>query len=288
MKLFSWLNISAVLFALVAPSVGQLNECDVVVGTGQTSTKCGDCFTLIICVKDLYTFTTKCLPDEYCTDIPNFPGNAVCSLTVPPDCAAFTTTTSAPTTSDLTTTTVITTSSLVDDTTSSPATTTSPDPVQPPDDGSVICSGPGIYPDATNCSIYHYCSALNERSVVQDCPAGYTFYYTTTSTGVFPCKSGAVCDEVTCIDGQLLAPFGSSKVFYAKCVDGVAVMYSCGSGTTFDGEKCVMSCSQEGTFANTANANEYYRCYYSGNTLVSKLQKCPSGKSFDDSRKICV
>ncbi|XP_053686064.1 uncharacterized protein LOC128735605 [Sabethes cyaneus] len=271
MKPYYWVGICAVLFAQLAPAISQNNACGKPLG-GAATTKCVDCKKMTICATDEMVFNVQCLPNEYCLDVPEMlpitPGGAMCAPIAPPaGCEPDTATETPPPTGT---------------TTPASGTTT------PPEEGSVICSGSGIYPDATNCSIYHYCSAANEPSLLQECPPGYVFYYTSTSTGVFPCKSGAVCNRANCTEGKSLVPYGTNKIFYAQCTDGVATIYSCGSGGSFNGEKCAMSCTQEGIFPNTVNTNEYYRCYYSGSTLVSKTEKCPTGKNFDVNRKICV
>ncbi|XP_058833008.1 uncharacterized protein LOC131690940 [Topomyia yanbarensis] len=272
-----WIYLGVLLLSQLYRSQCLNNQCGIPMGSGTIATKCTGCKSLIICVRDLTTFESGCDQNEYCMDIPGYPGNAVCSTMLPSGCTADSTTTTSTTTAATTT----------------EVTTTESNPVTRPsnDQAAIQCTGSGIYPDPTNCFIYHYCSASNEDSTVQVCPPGYSFYHGAASIGVFPCKLDTVCDVVDCSGTATVVPYGTSETFFAICHGsdgGSAAMMKCSDGAAFDGVECVFSCTGEGMFANTVDSSVYYKCYFSGTELVSTLEYCPANKVFNDVIKVCV
>ncbi|XP_058827129.1 uncharacterized protein LOC131687106 [Topomyia yanbarensis] len=216
------------------------------------------------------------------------------------------------TTTTETTTTVIpnsgiSISSLAPFTTSSPNTANSfvlPSTVpvlaspSPHDEGAILCTGVGIYPDPNDCRKYHYCSPTELYSWTQSCPPNYAFVYRPFTSNVFPCRRisarSSNCVKIDCSQNSLVTAYGRSKIFYAICYineltrQSEAVMMKCSDGAQLDGIKCVYRCRREGLFVYSVNPAKYYQCYYSARKLVYRLLNCPNGKVFNESKKVCI
>ncbi|XP_058831736.1 probable endochitinase [Topomyia yanbarensis] len=157
----------------------------------------------------------------------------------------------------------------------------------------ITCTGEGVYPDAKNCGIYHYCSASSSPSDIYTCATGYVF---NAATGL--CKrngSASDCVVIKCPASSGYGSYGSSKTYYGYCVySGTPpavtdiYMFKCSTGATFDGSTCVYQCSKEGNFPNTNDSKTYYQCYVVSGKWKADLVSCPSGKKFDATKQICV
>ncbi|XP_058456446.1 probable endochitinase [Malaya genurostris] len=295
MKISYWINLGIAVLLQAVPSKCEENTCGVQIGSGVTATKCKDCYSLIVCIADDYSFEVTCNQDEYCTEIAGLTGKAICNEFLPPQCnTSPTTTATVPTTGSSTNDPEATTVSTTMPSTNGPgtttvdATTTTTQPTN--DEPTQLCTGTGTYPDPKNCSIYHYCPGLNEESWVQRCPPDYAFNHESITTGQFPCKANRACDVVDCSGSTKFKSFGTSKVLYAVCQpDGETItMYRCSDGATFNGTDCVFNCKQEGLFPNTADPSKYYRCYISGTKLVSLENDCPANKVFNTAKQVCT
>ncbi|XP_055527754.1 uncharacterized protein LOC129720319 [Wyeomyia smithii] len=159
------------------------------------------------------------------------------------------------------------------------------------DTGAVTCTSSGIFPDPKNCAKYHYCPSAGRPSWVQECPTNYTFYYTSTSTGVFPCKAIKVesdCMVVNCSATSEHKPYGTSEIFYGDCkADGSITISRCSNGAAFNETECVYACTKEGRFPDSTNSAVYYECYYLNSRLVSAKRNCADNKTFDAVALVC-
>lgn len=157
---------------------------------------------------------------------------------------------------------------------------------------SITCTGVGIYPDPSNCQVYHNCLEVGvDNSDPYICPTDYVF---NAATGLCRRKRNAAdCVQIKCPAGIGFGTYGTSKTYYAFCyftatnTRAIAV-FKCSDGATFDGSKCVYQCKKEGMFPNTTDLSSYYQCYIVGGKFEAVLQACPSGKNFDATKKVCV
>lgn len=258
-------STSCVLLGFAQLSLGQLNACGRPIDPLPTLV-CTGCKTVKICIGPTSATEGLCVGGPYCHQN----GNAVdCTDEAPPGCE--------------------------------PDIIPGPPPPAPegedgdPEEGSILCTGVGIFPDPTDCNVYHYCPARNRFSWVQVCPPDYAFAYTSpAASDRFPCKQikteAKDCVKISCSSsGDTLKSYGTSKIFYGICSgEGRVAMVKCSDGATFNGTECVFKCAKEGLYPNTVDPSQYYQCYFAGKTLVVRAKNCPEGRTFDTSLMVCT
>ncbi|XP_062557713.1 uncharacterized protein LOC134222569 [Armigeres subalbatus] len=168
-------------------------------------------------------------------------------------------------------------------------------PIEP-----LVCTGEGIYPDPSDCSVFHYCPGYGSQSESQSCATGTVFDPEFQSSS--PCKTTndteADCLQVDCTETTVFKRYGTSTKYFAYCraaADSteaepkwIVSVFKCAAQTSFDGTQCAYQCVEEGNFANPASTTSYYQCYYSDGVLIGRTLACTNGRVFNDLLKICL
>ncbi|XP_039435120.1 uncharacterized protein LOC120417226 [Culex pipiens pallens] len=154
----------------------------------------------------------------------------------------------------------------------------------------LMCTGEGIFPDPSICSMYHNCTAVGTMSSVVQCPMGEVF-----DPDASACKLPAVpedCMKIKCDVNELFSRYGTSKSFYGYCEMNAGLLsttyiriFKCPDGTTFNGKGCSYGCPEVGRFGDSSDPSVYYECYEQGVDAIRNT--CPVGKVFDTARKAC-
>lgn len=161
------------------------------------------------------------------------------------------------------------------------------------------CTGKGVFPDPSDCTKYHYCSAAAATGVTSECGANLVFNYKTlmcSNKAQTPCAT-IDCSKTT----NAMVLYKPNPAYYAFCLsgpEGQIVMYKC-----FDEQMeifdltqnvCRYNCKSQGNFRDRSNCKGYVTCTLTAGKWVALKQNCPTDMMFKDgacvpqSTPVCV
>lgn len=163
------------------------------------------------------------------------------------------------------------------------------------------CLGEGIFPDASNCKKYFYCSTDENGELIADafeCDNFYVFDPSGPNDDYCRLTRNRWCVEANCkgtvanillnyrffprTKGQFVACCrGSSKPLIVKCDEGFIADLN-----TLPVE-CNLNCRGAGKHANAEDETTYYECIFTGKGWQSKLKKCFRNYYFNAKLKKC-
>jgi Chitin binding Peritrophin-A domain len=161
------------------------------------------------------------------------------------------------------------------------------------------CTGPGYFPDPSNCGAYHICGGAAPAVPTNlVCPPPL-IYDVVTKTCRRPLFAGG-CKVAECtVASAAIRPiqaFGKNQQFFVFCrvemINGqnvaVPIIYKCADGARFNGMNCEYRCPGRGRFAHSDYPDRYFECNWVNLALVGTEQICPVDTIFQRNRRICV
>lgn len=162
-----------------------------------------------------------------------------------------------------------------------------PDPRNPACHIEFTCTSEGIFPDPSDCTVYHYCSEMGGKSHPFKCPSGYVYESKTKL-----CRrqdSPTFCEVVNCNQTQnAMVLFTPNPAYYAFCMAGPIApiyMYKCLDelNETYDltTNRCEYDCPKQGHFIDRTNCNGYVVCTIINGKLTATKSQCPPKHYFN-------
>ncbi|XP_046406557.1 uncharacterized protein LOC124171428 [Ischnura elegans] len=157
------------------------------------------------------------------------------------------------------------------------------------------CTSSGYFPDATDCSLYHYCYEAGTDKLAAEahyCESGQV--YSTSQKICVVRKTAADCHAAKCpANKTLVTSFPGEPSFYVVCIAGnPQFVYYCGDNKEFDAMKgvCEVKCKQAGRIPSGTDCMGFYECTANkvGGGFTAALKKCPLYTKFDSATQACV
>ncbi|XP_053673941.1 uncharacterized protein LOC128724201 [Anopheles nili] len=178
----------------------------------------------------------------------------------------------------------------------------------PGGEGNFECNSPGIFPDPTNCRLYHMClqNGNNQVAISMDC-GGFAFSAATGDCSLPLNNTVCLEPQFNCsFLGQMASWPGNNNIYYicaAETMNGNRYLrprlYRCPANQMFVGGQCVQRdwsnmppgtivpyvCQRPGLFVDPSHCQYYYSC---NSELVSTHLQCPDGTYFNANTLSCV
>lgn len=164
------------------------------------------------------------------------------------------------------------------------------DEAQPPPPAP--CTAAGYFPHPTDCQKFRLCADKDGEYVEYECPPRYVYDAVAEQCRYkwwpFDCKQVSCSAE----EQDASKPFPGSSVLYAKCDNGLPIMFRCEDTENFvynnDQKKCVRKCRSSGRLSDPDDCAAYYECSRRLLTLSIRHWKCVVGYSFSEEQQKCV
>lgn len=166
--------------------------------------------------------------------------------------------------------------------------TATPDIDDPNCQPAMICTSAGLFPDPSDCHMYHSCTAAGAESKLHRCNDDDTVF--NPRLGACTSRWTTICNRVECprtpLEGMVV--IRGSPAYFAYCTQGRTAeiyMYKCRDpeNEIFDMtlNRCRYNCRSLGTFVDRTDCTRYVTCSFSRGRWTATKITCPIGYHFD-------
>lgn len=174
-------------------------------------------------------------------------------------------------------------------------------PSCPPPANTFTCTGPGLFPDPSNCKVYYNCAEDATGNYIAQpfsCPNLYVF--DPSQKGDTACRytNNAYCTTVTCGGNDVNALMSFQYFpkalgqYVSRCKTGGAIeVFRCDANFEADLKtypvKCKPVCTGSNRFPYSADVSKYWECFYTGAKWEGQVISCVTGKTYNPKTKVC-
>lgn len=150
------------------------------------------------------------------------------------------------------------------------------------------CSGPGLFPDPTECNLYHICYSTNFSDyeyTTEHCVEEPNLFYNSKE---FQCSSAASPCNIECGGVIGIIPYPNDERYYGLCLPDKLEIQMCPGNYRFNGiNACDFTCKNRtpGLYAHIEDCHIYHRCIPGSDVALE--EECPQNLVFNPISGAC-